>query len=201
MRRPDHGSAKAGAGAGAVTAEFAMVLVLFLTVVCSVLELARVMYMFNTLQMVTNRAAALAANTDYSNAAAMSAVRQRAVFRSSPGMLAMGTPVTDDHVRIDYLSLATLSPTSPAVGTPFKTASLPACPANNRGICMRDPYDESCVRLVRVRICDPLVVGECRNVAYQALFSFVGLPITLPQAATIVPAETLGALPGQAPCN
>lgn len=192
MRRAD----RRGAGAGAVTAEFALVLMIFLTVVCAVLELARVMYMFNTLQMVTSRAAALAANADFSNAAAMNAVRQRAVFRTSPGMLAIGAPVTDAHVRIDYLSLA---PSGTAM-TPIAATSLPTCAANNRPICMRDPYDASCVRLVRARICDPAVAGECRNVAYQALFSFINLPIMLPRAMVITPAETLGAPPGQAPC-
>ncbi|HEX8404002.1 MAG TPA: TadE family protein [Duganella sp.] len=185
------------ASAGAVTAEFAMVVIVFLVIVCGVLELARVMYMFNTLQMVTQRAAALAANADFSNAAAMNAVRQSAVFRNSPGMLAMGTPVTDAHVRIDYLSLGAAGGTAMA---PITTAALPACPANNRVTCMRDPYDASCVRLVRVRICDPAQAGECRNVRYQALFSFVGMPLTLPRATAIATAETLGAPPGQAPC-
>lgn len=195
--RPSKGPNRARGCAGAVTAEFALVVIVFLMIVCGVLELARVMYMFNTLQMVTHRAAALAANADFSNGAAMNAVRQRAVFRTSPGMLAMGTPVTDAHVRIDYLSLAADGGKAMA---PIASASLPACPANNRVTCMRDPYDASCVRLVRVRICEPSVAGECRNVGYHALFSFIGMPLTLPRATAIATAETLGAPPGQAPC-
>jgi hypothetical protein len=181
---------------GAFTAEFALAVVVFLMVVCAVLELARVMYMFNTLQMVTHRAAALAANADFSKTGVMDAVRQRAIFRTSPGMLAMGAPVTDAHVRIEYLSLAGAGTTM----RPIAAADLPACPANNRIVCMRNPYAASCIRLVQVQICDPAQSGECRNVGYKALFSFVGVPINLPKATAIVNAETLGALPGQAPC-
>lgn len=187
---------KARAGAGAVTAEFALVFVLFLLIVGGVLELARVMYMFNTLQMVTQRAATLASNADFSNAAAMNAVRQSAVFRNSPGTLAMGTPVTDAHVRIEYLSLAGAGGAMKAISS----SALPACPANNRVTCMRNPYDENCIRLVRARICDPALAGECRGVSYDALFSFVGMPLTLPKATAIATAETLGAPPGKAPC-
>ena len=182
--------------AGALTAEFAIVLILFLAVVCAVIELSRILYMFNTLQVVTQRAAAGAADADYSSAAAMDAVRRRAVFRSSAGTLAIGAPVTDDYVRIDYLSL------SSAGGAPVEmpAALLPSCPANNRVTCMQDPYAASCVRLVRARICDPAVAGECRKVAYQPLFSFMAIPFNLPRATAVATAETLGAPPGQAPC-
>jgi hypothetical protein len=189
-------SRRARACAGAFTAEFAFVIILFLMIVGAVFELARVMYMFNTLQMVTQRAAQLASNADFSNGAAMNAVRQRAIFRDSPGLLAAGAPVSDAHVRIDYLSLSGAGVKMAAV----TSATMPVCPANNRVNCMRDPYGASCVRLVRVRICDPADTGQCRNVHYQALFSFLDIPITLPKATSIVNAETLGALPGQAPC-
>ncbi len=183
--------------AGAVTAEFAIVVTLFLLLVCSVIELARVMYMFNTLQVVTQRAAAAAAKADFTSAAAMGAVRQRAVFRGSAGVLAIGAPVTDEHVRIDYLSLSDAGGAGMAA---IPAASLPACPANNRVTCMQDPYGASCIRLVRARICDPADAGECRSVPYQALFSFVGVAFNLPKATAIATAETLGAPPGQAPC-
>ena len=180
--------------AGALTAEFAIVLILFLAVVCAVIELSRVLYMLNTLQVVTQRAAAGAADADYSSAAAMNVVRRRAIFRNSAGTLAVGAPVTDAYVRIDYLSL------SGAGGATSEMTVLPSCPANNRVNCMQDPYGASCIRLVRARICDPAVAGECRKVAYQPLFSFISLPFNLPRATAVATAETLGAPPGQAPC-
>lgn len=181
---------------GALTAEFAIVLVLFLAVVCAVIELSRILYMFNTLQVVTERAAAAAAGADYSNAAAMGAVRRRAIFRSSAGTLAIGAPVTDDYVRIDYLSLSSAGGTA----TEIPAAFLPSCPANNRITCMQDPYADSCIRLVRARICDPAVAGACQKVVYQPLFSFMAIPLNLPKATAVATAETLGASPGQAPC-
>lgn len=186
----------AGACAGAFTAEFAFVVILFLMIVGAAFELARVLYMFNTLQMVTQRAATLAANADFSNSADMNKVRQRAVFRDSPGLLAAGAPVTDAYVRIDYLSLSGAGATMAAL----PSTSLPACAANNRVTCMRDPYNASCVRLVRARICDPADTAQCRSVPYQVLFPFLGMPINLPKATAIVNAETLGAPPGHAPC-
>jgi hypothetical protein len=155
------------------------------------------LYMFNTLQAVTQRAAAAAANADFTNPAAMAGVRQRAIFRDAAGMLTLGAPVTDAHVRIDYLSLADAG--TIAI-TEIPAASLPACPANNRVTCMQNPYGPSCIRLVRARICDPADTAQCGRVAYQPLFSFIAIPLSLPSAPAIKTAETLGAPPGQAPC-
>lgn len=183
--------------AGSTVAEFAVALLILLMFVCAVLELARLMYLYNTLQVVTQRAAALAANVDFKDAAALGGVRQKAIFRDSAGDLILGAPVTDAHVRIDYLSL---SGAGAAMMTPIADASLPACAANNRVVCMADPYGAGCIRLVRARICDPSESGVCKRVAYQALFAFPGLGVALPTATSIVSAETLGAPPGRAPC-
>jgi hypothetical protein len=183
--------------AGAVTAEFAIVITVFLAIVCGVVEMARLLYIFNTLQVVTQRAAEAAANADYSDAAAMSGVRRRAIFRDSAGTLTLGAPVTDAHVRIDYLSL---SDAAGATITEIPTASLPSCPANNRVACMQNPYGSSCIRMVRARICDPADTGQCVRVAYQPMFSFIAIPLNLPRAPAVRTVETLGAPPGQAPC-
>jgi len=183
--------------AGVFAVEFAMVLMLFLTIAWGVIEVARVMYMFNTLEEVTLRAASLAANTDFQDASAMSALRQAAVLRDTPGSLPLGDPVTDAYVRIDYLSL---SNTGAVTMSTIPAAALPACAANNRITCMKNPYDASCIRLVRARICDPAVTGSCNRVQYKTLLSLVSLPLNLPTATAIVPAETLGAPAGAAPC-
>lgn len=182
---------------GSVTAEFAIVMILFMMIVCGVIELARVMYMFNTLQIVSLRAATLAANADFSDGAAMNDVRARAVFRTAPGGLILGAPVTDAHVRIRYLSLGSAGGDAMAE---ISTVGLPACPVNNRITCMADPYSSSCIRMVQAEICDPADASECKGVLYQPLFSLVGLSFALPKATVIVSAETLGALPGEAPC-
>lgn len=188
---------KERAQAGSTVAEFAVLLIIVLTFACAVLELARVMYLYNTLQVVTQRAAALAANVGFQDAAALGDVRRQAIFRDAAGGLILGAPVTDAHVRIDYLSL---SGPNGAMMTPIPAAGLPSCPANNRVACMADPYGAGCIRLVRARICDPAVAEACNSVRYQALFSFLGLRLNLPKATAITSAETLGAPPGQAPC-
>lgn len=182
--------------AGVVTAEFSIVLVWFLLMCSSVLEVARVMYMLNTLQAVTLRAASRAASTDPGDAAALDAVRQHAVFRQAAGGLLLGAPVTDAAVRIDYLALTGSSPDM----TPIAAAALPACAANNRITCLNDPNDGACIRLVRARICDPAVADSCQPLRYRSLFSFLSLPLKLPQAPAIVPAESLGAAAGAPPC-
>jgi hypothetical protein len=183
--------------AGSVTIEFSLVLVLLLTLVLGVLELARAMYLFNALQDVTRRAAALAAQADFSDASAMDKVRQRALLRDSPGAMTWGAPVTDRHIRIDYLSLGNAA--APLI-LPIPAAALPACPANNQINCMRNPYGASCIRLVRARICDPAQAGACAHVRYQTMLSFIALPMDLPLATAITPAETLGAAAGAVPC-
>ncbi|WP_371875589.1 TadE family protein [Duganella aceris] len=181
---------------GALTAEFGLVLVLFLTMACAVLELARLIYLYNTLQVATQRAAALAAQVDFRDAAALDQVRRQAVLRDSAGGLLLGAPVTDAHIRIDYLALSNAGGVTP---TPIPTPALPSCPANNRIACMADPYGDSCIRLVRARVCDPAVPEACNGVPYQPLFSFLGMRFNLPKATVVTSAETLGAA-GQAPC-
>ncbi len=136
--------------AGAVVVEFAMVLLVFLVLAFGVMELARIMYMFNTLQEVTRHAATLAANTDFTDNAAKSVARQAAIFRNSPGPLALGAPITDAHVRIDYLSL--IRNGANLTMTEIPTSSLPNCSANNRIGCIKDRNDPACIRFVRVRV-------------------------------------------------
>lgn len=183
---------------GTVIVEFAMVLLVFLVLAFGVMELARIMYLFHTLQEVTRRAATLASNTDFSDDVAKSAVRQAAIFRSSPGPLILGAPITDAYVRIDYMSLVQSG--GSMTMTEIPTTSLPACSANNRTTCTKDRNDPVCIRFVRVRICDPGDTDTCAKVQYQALSSIVNLSVELPKAEKIVPAESLGFVPGMAPC-
>lgn len=185
--------------AGVFAVEFAIVLLLFLTLVFGVIELARAMYLFNTLQEVTRRAASAAANTDFRDEAAKGRVRQGAVFRNSPGPLVLGDPVTDEHVRIDYMSLVRNGDGSMTL-TAIPAGAMPACPARNRIICMDNPNDSSCVRFVRVRVCAPGDANACSQVPYKTIVPLIGLALRLPTATTIVTAETLGFATGTPPC-
>lgn len=191
MRRPRRAH-------GATVAEFALVIVIFLGVVFFVLEAARALYLWNTLQEVTRRAAYAAAVSDFSDPAVMERVRQAAILRDSAGTLALGMPITDAHVRIDYLSL-TRSADGSLTPTPITAGSLPACPAQARINCAANPLASNCIRLVRARICAP-GTQECGAVAYQPVFPLTGLSLTLPQSPTTSRAESLGFQPGSNLC-
>jgi hypothetical protein len=183
---------------GAAVAEFALSVVIFFVALFFVMELARVLYLWNTLQEATRRAAAAAAVSDFSNAATMNAIRQAAVLRDSAGSLPLGTPVTDAHIRIDYLSLTRNADSSLSM-TPIPAASLPACPARAHINCIANPNGASCIRFVRVRLCAP-GTDACGDVQYQPLFPLTGINHVLPQATTITKAESLGYRPGSTLC-
>jgi hypothetical protein len=187
------------AQAGVVAVEFALILVLFLALVFGSIELARAMYLFNTLQESTRRAAIAASNVDYRDNSAKDLVRQQAIFRTSAGKLMLGDPIKDDYLRIDYLASVrngdgslTLAPVDPD--------AFGHCPAHNRVTCMRNPNDSKCIRFVRVRVCDPANANACGPVEYKTLFPFVDLPVKIPTSTTIVPAGPLGYKVGDVPC-
>jgi hypothetical protein len=181
---------------GGAAVEFALVVLFFLTLIFGVIELARAMYICNTLQEVTRRAAALATNTDFSDGPAMQRVRERAIFRDSPGFLMFAEPITDAQVNIDYMAITRDGASLAA--TPIPPGSLPADPARNHEICMSDPHDAGCIRLVRVRICRT-GGAQCEPVPYQTIVSLVAIPFPLPESTTITNAETLGRPAGVAP--
>lgn len=183
--------------AGSVAIEFSLIAIMFFTLIFATLELARVEFLINTLEEVTRRAAATAANVDYRDTAALQKVQANAVFRDSPGPLGLGDPVVADNVKIDYLSL------SKTDWDVKHISSLPACPAGNRSKCMTDPHADSCIRFVRARICASMSdSGECTPLHYQMVFPFLDLSgMKLPLAETIVPAGSLGATIGAIPCT
>jgi hypothetical protein len=162
------------------------------------MELARMMYMYNTLAEVTRNAAKAATNIDFKNTTALDRARQQAIFRSSSGGLVVGKPITDQDIRIDYMSLERQGNGS-LVMKPIGTASLPACPSRNRHNCLENPYGDSCIRLVRVRVCRT-GSDQCDPVPYEPIFPLVPLGVSLPNSTTIVSAETLGYSAGEALC-
>lgn len=191
---------KCVSGQGGVFAvEFALILALLLILVFSVMELARAMYIFNTLQEATRRGVSAAVNTNFRSEAALDQVRQQAIFRTSAGQLTLGAPITDKHIRIDYLSLVKDAGGSLTM-TAIPAGSLSSCPARNRLICMSDPNDPTCVRFVRVRVCDPADASACNGVTYKPLVPLVDLPIKMPRFTAIATAESLGFTPGDPPC-
>jgi Flp pilus assembly protein TadG len=186
------------AQAGTTAIEVALLSVIFFTLVFGAIEISRLMYVFNTLQEVTRRAAAAAVNVDPRDSDAISKIKQNAVFRDSPGQLALGAPVTDNYVRIDYLALARASDGSMSM-VAVPQSSWPTCPGQNRQTCMSNPNSANCIRFVRVRVCDPANSGACDAVPSTLMIPTINFTVNLPRATTIVPAESLGFMPGMAP--
>jgi hypothetical protein len=185
-----------GRQAGAFAVEFALVVLVFFTFIFGVIELARAMYLWNTLQEATRSAARAAANTNFSDATAMNLVRQHAIFRTSAGTLVMGDPVTDAHIRIDYMSLIRNADGSMTI-TPIPDAILPSFPGGNRFNCIQDPNGGNCIRFVRARVCAPGDTNDCSPVSYVPLLPLVKFSaLHLPRSTTIVRAESLGYTPG-----
>lgn len=182
---------------GSVAVEFSLVAIIFFTVVFATLELARMEFLLNTLEEVTRRAAAAAANVDYRDSTVIKKVQANAIFRNSPGPLALGDPVTADNIKIDYLSV------SKATWDLTHMSTLPTCPAANRSNCMTDPHGNNCIRFVRARVCASMDdAGSCTPMPYQMVFPFLNLSgMKLPSAETIVPAGSLGATAGSIPCS
>jgi hypothetical protein len=183
---------------GVFAIEFAAVFLIFIIMLLTIIEVSRAIYMWNTLQEVTRRAARDASTSDFSSSSAMDDVRRGAVFDKATGKLTLGAPVSDKHILIDYMALQDQSDGS-MKRTPIPSGSLPACPARNRLTCTGNAGSPSCIRFVRVRVCKPGT--DCEPVPYEVMFSLIKLPLTLPVSETIVKAESLGYIPGAPRCN
>lgn len=183
---------------GVAAVEFALVVSMFLLLVFGIIEFARLMYMYNTLSEVTRSAARAAANISFTDDSALNLARRRAVFDEDEGILPFGTPITSDHIRIEYMYLGVKGGGLELQIIP--SGSMPASPARNRVNCMADSTAINCIRAVQVRICqEGNTAGTCTAVPYQTLMPLVSLPLTLPTSLTIVTAESLGYQVGDTP--
>jgi hypothetical protein len=175
---------------GASAIEFALLSVLFFSFVFSILEVARLMYVYNTLQEVTRRAAAGAVNVYPTIDTDVARVKQAAIFRDTPGELVLAPPITDNNIRLDYLryDLSVIAP-----------ASWPSSAANNRAICMANPHAANCIRFVQAQVCDAADTGACTPVRSAMLFPLIDLRVQLHKAVTIAPIESFGYVQGTPP--
>lgn len=175
---------------GFAAVEFAIVSLVLLSFMLGVFECGRLMYLWTALPEVTQRAARAAAMADFSDPAALQALRQAALFRAS-GPLALAPNVGAANVRIEYLW-------QDANGSLAPLPQLPACPLANRINCAREPRGPSCISFVRASLCGN--GAGCPALAYEAVTQLVPVPDSLPPSVTTVAAEALGYRPGQAPC-
>ncbi|KQV58977.1 MULTISPECIES: TadE/TadG family type IV pilus assembly protein [unclassified Duganella] len=182
---------KAWFARGNTSIEFGLVCMVFMPLLFALFEYGRLLFLWNMLPQVSQRAARAAAITDFSDPAAMQALRRAAMFRTDDGALPLAPNVSSASIRIDYLwqnSAGVLAP----------LPLLPACPLANRVNCARDPHGPSCISFVRVSLCGS--GAACPALDYEPLLPLVPVPHVLPSASTLVAAESLGYVPGQAPC-
>ena len=173
---------------GVTIVEFALLVLVFFAFIIGVIDMARLMFLYNTLQETTRRAANGAAVTDPGNSALMDKVRQKAIFRDSEGGLVLMAGLTDRAIRIDYLSVA--RDASGVYSMQVNAAAATSSEAANRRACLIDPYGPSCVRLVRARVCDPQFTATCEPMKMRSSIRFFNFQIPLPVATTIAKAQS-----------
>ncbi len=169
---------------GTAAVEFAIAGIVLLVFIFGVLEMSRMLFVWNTMNHVTNRAARAAAMVKFSDTAAKDALRGKAMFLNDQGKLILGGGIGPEHLRIDYLG---------PQATPVSSA--PSCTARNAMICLNDPNDSRCVRFVRVRLCQPGT--DCQAVPFAPMVSlgaFDALNFDMPPFTAVAPVEALGQL-------
>jgi Flp pilus assembly protein TadG len=185
---------------GATMVEMALVLTVFIVLLFGVMELGRVMYLWNTLQQVTRQAARSATVTDFTDTAAVTALKQNAIYLSGSGTLIGAPEVSDSAVRITYIN--TVDAATGTMSAAIDTTTT--CPTKVISDCLTNPAGPSCIRLVVAQICDPATTSSCTGIKYQPsiLASFIPgfSTLTLPISTTIMPAESLGFRPSSPGC-
>lgn len=155
---------------GTAAVEFALIAIVFFTLLLGIIEFGRVLYVWNSAQEVTRRAAreAVVLWVDQADTA-----RSRALFGGAS--LPAGAEITAANINIEYLN---------ATGTP---ASLPLSPADNISACMDPSRAGSCIRFVEVSL------TGARYIPMIGLFTF--LAIDIPASTVVMPAESMGYRP------
>lgn len=153
---------------GAAVVEFALICLLFFTILFAILEFGRMMYVYNTMQEVTRRGARAAVVRWVDQTAAIKSI---AFFGGTA--IPAGAEVTAPSMTIEYLNQAG------GISSP-----QPTSPGDNLSACGDALRTAECIYSVRVSI---------TGVSYSpmvSLFSFLG--VSLPAARVIMHAESLG---------
>ncbi len=182
-----------GRQAGATMVEFGLLMAMFFLVMFTLIEFARVMFIFNAVYDATRRAATAAAVTDPANSTGLAQLRQGALYRTTAGNLALSPEITDDAIRIEYLWMDKGSDGNFTLQAMPSGSSLNM--SQNRKQCVIDPYSASCARFVRVRICDPLVADSCSPVQFKTLTTLLSFTLPIDFGTTITPIQSLGYTP------
>jgi Flp pilus assembly protein TadG len=153
---------------GVIIVEFALVCMIFFTLLFAALEFARLLYVYNSLQEVTRRAAREMTVRWINDEAT---VKQLALFGAAA--LPAGREITASSINIEYLA---------ADGT--VVTNFPSDPGDNLSACGDAARTASCIYSVRVSI------NSIRYSPMISLFSFLNL--SLPSSSVTMHAESMG---------
>ena len=181
---------------GAATVEFALLAIVFFMVLLGIMEFGRLIYVWNTTQEVTRRAAREAVVRDFSGTE-IAAIQRESIFQggsSGTAYLPAGVEITNTTVKIVYLTVD-----AGGNRVAITAGNMPLDPADNISACsdiLR--MNISCIRFVQACIA---VDDTCANsIPYQPmvlLLSNLGidLAINIPASSVVMPAESLGFAP------
>lgn len=165
---------------GATAVEFAIVLMLFLSVVFGIIEFGRLFYVANTVQEVTRRAAR---EQVVSWVTATADVQRRAVFGSGTGVVALpaGAEVTSATIALSFHDSL-----DDALDNSDPISGVGTDPVANVNNCLL--ANDNCIRFVRASLESN---GEAVHYAPMIpLFNFLDVP--LPGSTVVMPAEAMG---------
>ena len=194
--RPLIVSSRARPQRGAATVEFALLAIVFFMVLLGIMEFGRLMYVWNTTQEVTRRAAREAVVRDFS-AAETAAIKRESIFQAGTSgtvNLPAGVEITNATVRLVYLAV---DAGNNRVG--ITAGNMPLDPADNISACADvGRMFTSCIRFVQACIA---VADDCvTSIPYQPMVLLlanlgIDLAINIPASSVVMPAESLGFAP------
>ncbi len=151
---------------GAAAVEFALIAIVFFTLLLGIIEFGRLFYVYNSVQEVTRHAAreAVVRWVDEADTA-----KSLALFGGAS--LPAGGEITAAKINIEYLTAIGGAP-----------APFPASAGDNISACLSGP--DGCIALVRVSI------TGASYAPMVGLFPFLSVPI--PDSTVTMPAESLG---------
>lgn len=194
--RPLIASSRARPQRGAATVEFALIAIVFFMILLGIMEFGRLMYVWNTTQEVTRRAAREAVVRDFTSAE-IAAIQREAIFRggsTGTANLPAGVEITNATVRIVYLAVD-------AAGNrvAITAGNMPSDPADNISACNDAArMFTSCIRFVQACVA---VADDCvTSIPYQPMVLLlanlgIDLAINIPASSVVMPAESLGFAP------
>lgn len=168
---------------GGAMVEVALLMGVFFLLVLGTFELARIMFLWNTLANVTRRAASTVAVS--APAADHSAALTAVAFGGVP--LSMPT-IDGTYFSVEYLNAG------------MAAVPAPSSSSDNLRHCVEDPQGSTqCARFVRVRLCQPGGAGQCAPVSFEPIFAlgpFNDMALAFPTFETVIPVGALGYRPG-----